>query len=603
MRNCWIVAVLVLLVLLAVRLDSLFAGINQIEQDFAQGKINQVEKITLLGYRLFDPQRLPRQYSAEEQMPLKCGTEIIAKLRAYWSQLSIDDQAFFKQAMQRPELPISYISPQGLFKLHYTQSGVNSVPIADTNGNSTPDYIERAGEYFDYCYHFEIDTLGYQPPPSDFGIDGPEIDVYFRNLNDAYGYTDFDQEIPSTSYDDWTSYMTLDNDFAGSGFYRKGLEALKVTAAHELFHVIQLGYNFREMDICFFEMSSTWMEDRVYNEVNDYYQYLASYLYHTDLPLTYTNGSHEYGAAIFLKCLADSYPKAVLRRTWENMRQLNCMNALDQALTEQGSDLATAFTTFALWNYFTGQRSSLHKFYAEADQYPQVSEEKIFTFQSDTTVVDSSYFLTAVYYKMTPELSSYFSLQQHNEQLTYLRTGIIVNQQDNLTITNLSPVSMSRLGFINGYNDLILIAINVSVPAVLDDYLSKYEQNVYSYHIFPGELGGEANIFPNPFVLGQHQNLFLKLNIPHRSRQMKCLHQKDYAPFPQSTELSCSILTETGRSVKQFAIERIPADATMLQLPWNGTDSSGMIVASGVYLCVVKGNGIVLTKKFVIVNP
>ncbi len=258
-----------------------------------------------------------------------------------------EDQIFFASYLSRPDLPESYITPQGYFKLHYTTAGINRVPLADENYNDIPDFIEQAGSIFDYCWSFEIDTLGYQSPPGDFGIDGNEIDVYFRNL-DAYGYTIPEDPIPSTPYEDYSSYIVLDNDFSGPGFYTHGLDALKVTAAHEFFHVIQLGYQYREHDVFFMEWSSVWMEDIVYDEVNDYYGYLSYFFDQPDLPLIFFNGSHEYGAAIWLRFLSERFDRNIVKQMWNKIREKNAMETMKEVLNERGSSLCEEFSTFAI---------------------------------------------------------------------------------------------------------------------------------------------------------------------------------------------------------------------------------------------------------------
>jgi len=74
----------------------------------------------------------------------------------------------------------------------------------------------------------------------------------------------------------WTSDIDIDNDFIGSKYNAKGIQALRVTAAHEFHHAIQYGYGWWGERYPY-ELTSTWMEDVVYTDVNDYYQYLPDY--------------------------------------------------------------------------------------------------------------------------------------------------------------------------------------------------------------------------------------------------------------------------------------------------------------------------------------
>ena len=100
--------------------------------------------------------------------------------------------------------------------------------------------------------------------------------IYFGLLKDGfyeyYGLTVPIDDIPSIPGINYTSYMEVHKDFAG--FPSEGLSGLKVTAAHEFHHAIQFCYNVRNGDKFFWEMTSTWIEDFIYPEINDYYQYL-----------------------------------------------------------------------------------------------------------------------------------------------------------------------------------------------------------------------------------------------------------------------------------------------------------------------------------------
>ena len=82
-------------------------------------------------------------------------------------------------------------------------------------------------------------------------------------------------------------------------------QLLRVTAAHEFFHVVQFGYDQYE-DGWFMEATATWMEERVYDSVNDNRQFLpASALAlpgrSLDYPLTTATA---YGNWIFFEFLS-----------------------------------------------------------------------------------------------------------------------------------------------------------------------------------------------------------------------------------------------------------------------------------------------------------
>ena len=88
-----------------------------------------------------------------------------------------------------------------------------------------------------------------------------------------YGYCAPERRKPGYQ---WlaSGYCVLDNDFVGVPASPRWT-ARKVTAAHEFFHAIQFGYDFGE-DVWMLEATATWMEERVFDEVNDNRQYLPA---------------------------------------------------------------------------------------------------------------------------------------------------------------------------------------------------------------------------------------------------------------------------------------------------------------------------------------
>jgi hypothetical protein len=78
-----------------------------------------------------------------------------------------------------------------------------------------------------------------------------------------------------------------------------------VTAAHEFHHAVQFAYDAFE-DGWIMEASSTWIEDEVYDAVNDNRQYLVeSPLSQPHVPLDRNTPMEWYGAWIFLRFLSE----------------------------------------------------------------------------------------------------------------------------------------------------------------------------------------------------------------------------------------------------------------------------------------------------------
>ena len=69
-------------------------------------------------------------------------------------------------------------------------------------------------------------------------------------------------------------YLVLDNDYSPFEFPgTKPIQDLQVTFAHEYNHILQFGYDAFQ-DPWFAESTATWMEDQVYNGIDDYLRYV-----------------------------------------------------------------------------------------------------------------------------------------------------------------------------------------------------------------------------------------------------------------------------------------------------------------------------------------
>ena len=288
-------------------------------------------------------------------------------------------------AIDRPITQASYITPEGHFKIHYDTTGTHAVQLTYDLGKSVPDWIYYSGLAYERGWNLLIDSLLYQIPPVDT-VDGNEVDIYLKELSNLFIYgqtiSDFMEDTINVSY------IEMDNDFSEGIYFSNGLDGMRVTAMHLLFHVIQLGYTFRFSDAWFFELASTWFEDVGYDEVNDYVQYIESFYNLENRSLYRTNG---YQAAIFGKFLEENYDAFVITEAWENMPSMSAETSLDQALKanvayEPEHGISAAYGKFALWNWYTGNRHIPNLFFADGALYPEIIPESDSTVSDVTTV-------------------------------------------------------------------------------------------------------------------------------------------------------------------------------------------------------------------------
>ncbi|MBN2600538.1 MAG: hypothetical protein JXR87_00945, partial [Candidatus Marinimicrobia bacterium] len=273
-----------------------------------------------------------------------------------------------KASFSRPTLTgeQEYISDDGHFTFHYTTAGYDAVEITSTNEDDVPDYIYEAAIAAEYVYRILIDTLGFDPPPVD-DYTSPEMDIYVLNFGGSvYAYTYPENKVSATSRpNDWTAYMEIDNDYKELAYTTNGFDGLRVTIAHEYFHVIQLGYNWwddnglqidwpYQGDQYFLEWSSTWFEERAYPEINDYIQYLGGFFNNPDKSVW--NSDYAYAMGPFIYFLMNRYDENLLTKTWGKIKNQFAFQALQETIGEYGGDLATQYNSYVSASYFTGSR-------------------------------------------------------------------------------------------------------------------------------------------------------------------------------------------------------------------------------------------------------
>jgi hypothetical protein len=316
--------------------------------------------------------------------PDKCGTSAVADFVINRDRL---DPGLLKslgvRLVDRPVLSKAYASPAGRFLIHYTTTGTNAVyqPSVRTLVDSVPDYVVMIARIADSAYTHEIDTLGYNPPPRDdiYPQGGDSLyDIYVVDLpEDLYGLTYLDFAPLSPGSLKGTSFVEIDNDYADiSQYAARPLDAARVTIVHEYFHGVQFGIDFTEAENYdnpatrkqpWMEMSAVWMEEEVYDQINDYYNYVPFFLNRPTISLQAfgqaTSRLHEYGAGLFPMYLSQRFGRPIIRDIWNRCGETagsqflqSCelaINAIDHDAT-----LSTAMSEFAAWNYFTAGYAS-----------------------------------------------------------------------------------------------------------------------------------------------------------------------------------------------------------------------------------------------------
>ena len=349
-----------------------------IDQDYDAGVISLDDKVILQIKAIKTPDKLPLKYvslsAGVDQASLREATIALIEIRLNWEYLKQDTKDYALKALARIPTTFSYVTSSGYFKLHYDTLGTDAVPTADTNSNLIPDFIEKCASYCDTSLNVHLD-LGFIYPPSDGGMGGDTLfDVYFQEMG-YYGYAV--PEAPGDyAWNDYYSYMVMNNDFIGfpSNNDPEGdiAGAAKSTAAHEFHHCVQFAYDISEGS-WFMELDATYMEDIVFDAVDDNYNYLSGFMDSPQTSLMDNSPGHKYASFIWAMYLAENFDTTLNVAVWEGARYASILDTYADSLeTNYNWSIDSAYVDFTYWNFCTSTRDDgLH--YEEAANYPLIS--------------------------------------------------------------------------------------------------------------------------------------------------------------------------------------------------------------------------------------
>ncbi len=252
---------------------------------------------------------------------------------------------------------------KGNFCIHWVTSTEDAPP------NQT--WVNQMLNLMNKVWKKEVKNLGYRPPVSDTGRGGNgKFDVYLAQIGDAglYGYCAPERSKPGFQ---WlaSGYCVFDNDFVE--FPLAPMDSARVTAAHEFFHAIQFGYDYGE-DLWLLEATATWMEERVFDDVNDNRQYLpAGQTVDSTTPLDFFNssGSEQYGNWTFFEFLSKNYGNGVVKAIWNKAAAFT--GAPDQYSTKAISTVLKPKGGFKkIYSRFVSANVLPGKFYPEGQAWP-----------------------------------------------------------------------------------------------------------------------------------------------------------------------------------------------------------------------------------------
>jgi len=491
------------------------------------------------------------------------------------------------------------------FRIHYNLTGTNAVDNTDSDGDSIPDYIETMANIFEDVYNHDINELGYIKPPYD-GIgfkDGSNaFDIEVKSTN-AYGWTNYgalvgdNKNSPNIIENNaYTSNIVMRNNY--NGFPNTELENIQVTAAHEFFHAIQLGYDGEE-EIWMMEATAVWMEEEHYDDVNDCYQYMIPWFEKPHISLTSWTGLHPYGSFIFFKYIDEHLGGPdIIKWTWEQSRNFNSnddnysIQSIDLALKSVNHSFKKTINNMAIANCILSSESSAGQFaYEEASDYHNYREYSYY----DTLSIQLGIADSVDFHKDIPQIITSYNLQKYGSQYIKINTvdpvkvSIIkpAGEPDPISDLSLHTISRTNSGNYEIQSGQIL---NVD-PSSNNDWIyavivaNGIDGTNYNYEL--SLTNGIKNAITDFIILSPFPN-----------------------PFNNSTNIKLKIITPQNIDITVYDILGRKVDTIfsgnltngVYEYTWNGVNSNNEDVSSGIYYITAVGDNRQEWKKITLVK-
>ena len=534
---------------------------------------------------------------------------------------------------QRPQNLDSYID-QGLFRFHYTTTGDDAVNYVDGSANGIPDYIDSVLAIFFEISVLDFDLLDYTKPPSDGWYTAQDnggsehYDVYLFNLPTGYyGYVmgenyaqaddiiyrgDNENSLSLVETNAMTSFMALRNnydDFPGNTF-----DVIEVTSAHEFFHAVQYGYDGWEFGWVK-EATAVWMEELHYDEINDCYQFLNTFLDNPGQSFNHDT-NQGYGSYIFFSYLTEHYvPNQFIKDYWSNAagydswQQDYSIQTLAQTLDQYDLDLETVTKNFHVANGILSDDQDLGLYhYEEAGNFPtsipQLQNEfELYESNEEIIIQGSLNSFAADYYLIEVldsslvdiglgESSFYIDLETNygidTNVTAYLTT---INRSENMNISSIYTQNSQQIER-QDIDSLILVisGFNFNFNVVTAYGSVEYDDVQYTWTIKVPDLVLSLR------DLGVVNDFSLKQNYPNPFNGITNIEFK----IPQQTNTSLVIFDLKGNEVINLFDQEVKSGR--YNVPWNGLNSVGELVSSGTYFYQLKTDNYQKIRKLLYVK-
>jgi len=557
---------------------------------YEKGNLEYAEMMLQKAYALYAPEKVRADLVGQKLD--KCGTPIDDEIRQALPDLPEAVAEEIRGLRARPSCQ-NYIDTQH-FRIHYDTSGTHTI--------LSTAYRDAIASHAESVWTEEITNMGFrQPPPDGSDPDGGGgndlYDIYVQELGAGlYGYCQGSYYYSGGGYPSnaATSFVVIDNNYPYGQFgYHDPIDPMKITVAHEFGHGIQAAHDINE-PTWYKEATSVWLEDMLYDDVNDYRGYLSFFLSKMYQSLNYnpSGGLRWYGACVWNFYLSENFGEQIVVDNWYQMESSgSTFDMLDVVLNTYGSSMEEAYFDFAVWCWFTGSRNDGNHF-EEGGSWYTASVMRGHT--SYPTVIGVP----------VP------GWQPDNYGCNYVMFNSPSGGNDGLLVEYDGPslLSTGNAAFLN----------TVTPGGVRAEY-GEIELNPWGI----GELTVEGwdSLQSVGLVIANTDDSADDMDYTYTASQVQTgidegtsafgLKAASPNPFAETTSIAYSVPTDggfvdivvydvNGREVRKLVHERMTGGPG--QAVWDGLDNSGERVASGVYFTKLDIDGLTASGKLIVLK-
>jgi len=321
--------------------------LEAINDAYLSGSIDENQALL---YRLFfvkAPERLPadlRVEGVESDVTIRCATPILVEVYERSETFPADLRAQVEDTRARP-YGLNQTITTTHYIVHYTTTGGDACNQA---------YAQTVADACELTWTTLHTQMGWDVPPGDGGLGGGTnmIDCYIHSLGSGIlGQAEPESPVPTTPEpNDYTGFFHISNTISNLGWRQS-------TVSHENMHVVQFGYFGGAAHRWFDENCAMIAQEWVYDNVNDYIDYLGYWFSSPFKSLKTFNGGYEYGGIVWPMYMSERFEPDMVRLAYDGVQwTCNIWTTYDNLFPTYGTTLTDAYMELMRWCWYTRTR-------------------------------------------------------------------------------------------------------------------------------------------------------------------------------------------------------------------------------------------------------